>query len=72
MTNGANKIRRKTYLIKRMLQAKFITIFVLLFAVFYMVVDAFFQARANKLHGELEKYRSIINYYETNGSPRNN
>ena len=47
------------------------TIFGLLFAVFYMIVDAFFQARANKLNGELEKYRSIINYYETSGSAVN-
>lgn len=30
MTNGVHKQRRKTYLIQRMLQAKFITIFVLL------------------------------------------
>ncbi len=30
MTNGVHKQKRKTYLIKRMLQAKFITIFVLL------------------------------------------
>ncbi len=40
------------------------TVIGLLFAVVYMVVDALFQARANRLSNDLEKYRSIIKYYE--------
>jgi len=41
------------------------TIFGLVFAVFFMVVDAFFQAKANRLRSEMEKYRGIINFYES-------
>ncbi len=59
-----------TVIVKAFTNAIDTTIFGLLFAVFYMIVDAFFQARANKLNGEIEKYRSIINYYETNGSSK--
>lgn len=41
------------------------TVMGLLFAVFYMIVDALFQARFNRLNNDFEKYRNIINYYET-------
>ena len=36
----------------------------LLFAVIYMIVDAFFQARSSRLRIEINKYRDVIKFYE--------
>lgn len=40
------------------------TILGLVFAVIYMIVDAFFQAKAGRLKNELNKYRDVIKHYQ--------
>jgi len=47
MTNGVHKRKRKTYLIQRMLQAKFITIFVLLVIMSSAISGILFYRRTN-------------------------
>ena len=40
------------------------TILGLVFAIIYMIVDAFFQAKAGRLKNELNKYRDVIKHYQ--------
>lgn len=40
------------------------TILGLVFAVIYMIVDAFFQAKSGRLKNELNKYRDVIKHYQ--------
>ena len=40
------------------------TILGLVFALIYMIVDAFFQAKSGRLKNELNKYRDVIKHYQ--------